>query len=78
MSPDDLKADVQFSAIPGPGRDGGTTARDETSSKREGDDMSAPEPAYPALPSHDDLLVLLRAATANARDLLNDAQLLVC
>jgi AbiV family abortive infection protein len=31
---------------------------------------------YPPLPSHDDLLLLLRAALANAKDLLNDAQLL--
>jgi AbiV family abortive infection protein len=33
-------------------------------------------PTYPPLPSRDDLLVLVRAALANAKDLLNDAQLL--
>lgn len=31
---------------------------------------------YPPLPSHDDLLLLMRAALDNAKDLLSDAQLL--
>jgi AbiV family abortive infection protein len=33
-------------------------------------------PTYPPLPSRDDLLALVRAALGNAKDLLNDAQLL--
>jgi AbiV family abortive infection protein len=33
--------------------------------------------SYPPLPSHDDLQVLLRSALANAKDLLDDAQVLV-
>jgi AbiV family abortive infection protein len=32
---------------------------------------------YPPLPSHNDLQLLMQAALVNAKDLLNDAQLLV-